>query len=623
MHYCLSSCNKIISVYTKNSQMPTEEKKVERYGLAFNPKWSRLDQELYCFRIAHPPEAGGLGQAEHFWNVVGMVWGPKNVVNNRTKIFVRNPWSEDMIEELCHHQYCAFGGGGGTTKSETAGLWLLVKYLANARKILGGVLSTSIPAAKRRIWGSMTDLVNAVPALPLKVMASLNVIRYLSPTFKSSDKSSLALIAAERSQEKEAVGKLIGMHNEEVIIVGDELSELTDAILEYAMPGGNLCTNPKCQFIGLANPPGYFDPFAKLWKPKNGWGSINVDSYRWESEHGVSLHLDAMKSPNIIAGKTLYPFLPTAEQIEAAKKAEGGENSLRFWRMVRGFPCPAGSEELIYTQSDIVLHEGDAPITVWDERPITKCAGLDPGFTNGGDKSIMTIATVGYTTAGLLTLNYEEQIELVEDVTLLDKENRSQQICRRFKEECEKRDIQIVNTAVDATGAGDPFCDVLDIVWGRGSLRVKFGGKPSDRPVSFTDATPANERYYDRVTEIWYSGKEYLRAGQLKGIPTQMAVQMCQRLYGTTGIKKLIYAESKKLMKFRMQCSPDWADSGFVVLDLARTRLGFAPKAPENIRTEKNMVGTTGWGNLRRRLSAQGNMPSQFARANPRPGWIK
>lgn len=603
--------------------MPTEQKKIERYGLSFSPKWSRLDQELYCFRVAHPIEKGGLGQAEHFWKVVDMVWGPKNVVNNRTKIFVRNPWSEDMIEELCKYAYCAFGGGGGTTKSETAGLWLLVKYLANARKILGGVLSTSIPAAKRRIWGSMTDLVNAVPALPLKVMASLNVIRYVSPTFVSSDKSSLALIAAERSKAKEAVGKLIGMHNEEVIIVGDELSELTEAILEYALPGGNLCTNPKHQFIGLANPPGYFDPFAKLWKPKGGWGEISVESYRWESEHGVSMHFDAMKSPNIIAGKTLYPFLPTADQIQAARKAEGGENSLRFWRMIRGFPSPVGEEDLIYTQPEILVHEGDGPV-IWDERPTLQCASLDPGFTNGGDRSVMTLGTVGYSTAGLLTLSYGQQIELVEDVRKLEEENRSQQICKAFMEECVKRNIEIVNTACDSTGAGSPFCDVMDIVWGRGMLRVNFGGAPSERPVSFTDMTPADKRYYDRVTEIWYSGKEYLRAGQLKNIPGMMATQMCQRKYGTTGADKLIYAESKKFMKLRMQCSPDFADSGFILLDLARQRLGFAPKVPENVRgTNKPLVGNTGWAAIRRRLGAQGNMPSQLVRANPRPGWLR
>lgn len=600
-----------------------EEGRVEKYGLTFSPKWSPLDRELYCFRIAHPPEKGGLGQAEHFWNVVSLVWGPKNACKNKTKIFIRNPWSEDMINELCVYQYCAFGGGGGTTKSETVGLWMIVKYMANPRKILGGVLSTSVPAAKRRIWGSMSDFVNAVPVLPLRVMTGTNLIRYESAGFKASDKSVLALIAAERSQEKDAVGKLIGMHNDEVIIAGDELSELTEAILEYALPGGNLATNPKHQFIAMSNPPGYFDPFAKLWKPKAGWGSINVDSTRWESQYGISLHFDGLKSPNIIAGKVLYPFLPTAEGVAAAKKAEGGENSLRFWRMVRGFPAPEGSEELIYSQSDIVMYEGEVPV-IWDERPTQRCGALDPGFTNGGDRSIAYFGTTGYSKEGLKTLNYDEYVELVEDVTLLEKENRSQQIARRFKEECEKRGITPYYAACDATGAGDPFCDVLDIVWGRGVLRVKFGGKPSDLPVSFTDPTPAKDRYYDRVTEIWYSGKEYLRAGQLKGISAAMATEMCERKYGTTGEKKLIYVESKKMMKFRMQKSPDIADAGFILLDLARQRLGFTAVMPESVKgaAPTNTSGG-GWAGLRRKLGVQPVRRSAILGNQRPPSWLR
>src|SRR5882724_2134866 len=146
----------------------------------------------------------------------------------------------------------------------------------------------------------MVEYVNAVPSLPLKVIDSQGIIRYESPTFTSSDRSSLALVAAERKQEKEAIGKLIGMHNTFVCVIGDELSELTESILEYALPGGNLTTNPRYQFVGLSNPPGYFDPFAKLWKPKNGWTSVTAEDDSWETEHGIGLHFDGTRSPNIL-----------------------------------------------------------------------------------------------------------------------------------------------------------------------------------------------------------------------------------------------------------------------------------------------------------------------------------
>lgn len=574
--------------------------KQTKYRLQFPKKWSALDVELYCFRIGHPTEKGGLGKAEHWWKVVNLLYSKNNPVGNRTKFFLRNPWSEDIIEELCNFNYVGVGGCAGSSKSETLALWLLVNYLADARHTLCVMLSTSLKEARKRIWGSLVDFIRAVPAFStiLKVVDSQGIIRYESPAYKASDRSSLALVAAEQKQEKDAIKKLIGMHNDLVIIVADEMSELTKALLEYALPGGNLTSNPKYQFVALANPNSYYDPFGVFWKPADGWTSINVDSTRWLTETGVGLHFDGMKSPNVLEGRTIYPFLPTIQKIEDAKKAEGGENSLRFWRMIRGFMCPTGQEELIYAEGDIVKFKGDIP-AVWGDKPLTKCAALDPGFTSGGDRSVAMLGSIGLSKDGLTTLCYNRYVELVEDVT--SKEERSYQICRKFKELCEKEEIDPYNAACDATGAGDPFCDILATIWSPAFLRVKFGGKASDLPVSMTNPKLGNELYYDRVTEIWYSGKELLRQGQIKGIMPEFAKEMCIRKYGTTGAEKKIYAESKADMKLRAGRSPDIADSGFILLDLCRQRLHFAAVSVEGLNPIKG-VGT--WRKKVRRLSA-------------------
>jgi len=577
-----------------------------KYGLQFPKKWTVLDIELYCFKIGHSPEKGGLGKAEHWWKFVGYVWGKNNIVGNKSKFFIRNPWSEDIINELCEQKYVAVGGAAGTTKSETLALWHLVNYLADARNYLGVMLSTSLKEARKRIWGSLIDFIRAVPAFStvLKIVDSQGIVRYESPAFKASDRAALALVAAEQSQEKDAIKKLIGMHNKKVFVTADELSELTKALLEYALPGGNLTSNPEYQFSGLANPNSYYDPFGVFWKPKNGYGSINVDSTRWETDYGVGLHFDGMKSPNVLAGRTIYPFLPTIEKIEDAKRAEGGETSLRFWRMIRGFPCPTGQEELIYTEQDIIKFEGDKP-PVWADKPLEKCASLDPGFTNGGDRSVVMLGTVGEDKSGIRTLCYDRYVILTEDVT--SSEERSFQIARQFMELCQKEKIAVTNCAVDATGAGAPFCDILATVWMPGFLRVQFGGKASDIAVSLTNPKLGHEMYYDRVTEIWYSGKEFLRQGQIKGIMPDLAREMCMRKYGTTGAEKKIYAESKKDMKLRVQRSPDIADAAFILLDLCRQRLQFTPIASE----EQVKKRGGGWRNKVKRLNpayAKGSM---------------
>lgn len=580
----------------------------KKYGLLFPAKWNALDIELFCFRTKRTVEQGGLGQEEHFWKIVNFLWGPNNPIGNRTKFFIRNPWSEDMIREACRHRYIGVGGPAACSKSETYALWIIISYIADPRNTLGAVLSTSIKEARKRIWGSMVNFIRAIPkpGLPLKIVDTQGIIRYQSPTFKASDQSSISLLAAEKKSEKEAVGKLIGMHNRLVIIVADELSELTDSLLEYAMPGGNLTSNPYYQFIGLSNPAGYYDPFAKLWKPKAGWMSINVESEQWETEHGVALHFDALKSPNVLAGYIVFPlpgdptksFLPTIEKIEEAKKTEGGENSIRFWRMMRGYMCPTGQEDLIYSEVDIVKYKGDEPAQ-WNDEPVIKVAGLDAGFTNGGDRSIAFLATVGTTILGVRTLCYELQEEMMVDVTNVE-EGHSYQVARLFKEFCEKHGVQPFHAAVDSTGAGGPFCDIMNQVWSREILRVNFGGRASDLPVSLTELIPGHERYYDRVTEIWYSGKELLRQGQIKGILPVQAQEMAIRKYGTTGATKKIYAESKVDMKLRTGGkSPDVADAGFIVLALCRERLGFTSTQIVTPLRKKQ-----GWGATRQRLNA-------------------
>lgn len=583
------------------------EDKIVKYGLKFPAHFNKLDIELHCFKVAHSVEAGGLGKPGHFWRAVALLWGKQNVVGNRTKYFIRNPWSEEMVEEWCTERYIAVGGPASCSKSETYALLLLLEYLADARNVLGCILSTSLKEARKRIWGSLVEFIRAIPepGLPLKVIDSQGIIRYVSGDYVSSDKASISLVAGERKAEKEAVGKLIGMHNQKVFVIADELSELTPSILEYGMPGGNLTSNPQYKFVGLSNPPGYFDPFALLWKPKAGWVSVTVDDTRWETEHGIGLHFDANKSPNLSypEGKEPYPFLPTRQKIEDAKKAEGGENSTRYWRMMRGFPSPGGSEELIYAPSDIIKFRGDER-PIWNDWPIIRLAALDPGFTNGGDRSIAYFGTLGTMTNGTRALCFDEYMELIEDVTN-KKENRTYQICRIFAEQCRKRGVLPQNAGVDATGAGSPFCDVLDVVWSPLFNRVRFGGKASDLPVSLTSPQKGFERYYDRVTEIWYSGKELLRQGQLKGIHPDMALEMTTRLYGTTGAEKKIYAESKADMKLRTKRSPDIADAAFIMLDVARQRHGFGAQKTNQYGRP---IQASSWSALRNRLNAPRNL---------------
>ena len=92
-------------------------------------------------------------------------------------------------------------------------------------------------------------------------------------------------------------------------------------------------------------------------------------------------------------------------------------------------------------------------------------------------------------------------------------------------------------------------------------------------PTSGISPVRANEKFSNRVTELWYVGVEFLRSGQLKGITPDLARELTARKYSTMSGGKLV-VEPKKDMKARMGKSPDLADAAFMLLDICRHRLG-------------------------------------------------
>jgi len=201
-----------------------------------------------------------------------------------------------------------------------------------------------------------------------------------------------------------------------------------------------------------------------------------------------------------------------------------------------------------------------------------RVAGFDPAFTNGGDRSVLYVGSYGKSRDGTTVVSFDKAHLLREDSTKAN-EPRNFQIARMVKEICEKEGVRPEHLAVDATGAGDPFCDILSELWSSRVFRVKFGEKPTNLPTSAVSPVMANEKFSNRVTELWYVGVEFLRSYQLKGISPDLARELTARKYSTLAGGKLV-VEPKKDMKARMGKSPDLADAAFLLLDVCRQRLG-------------------------------------------------
>lgn len=546
----------------------------KQWGVWWHPlQEPLLWRHLVCFRKGPKELPLSLGRAAHFKEACNILWGPRNT----RKKFVWHPWAERMLDAACAEMdkgdknFIAVAGCASSGKTDWAAIWAILNFLSAPKSTMVIVTSTTLKDSRKRIWGSIRDYWQAIPGVaPGKLVDSQGLIRFDPGDGSASDKSGITLVAAEKSKDKEALGKLIGFKAPRLILIADELPELGESVVQAAY--SNLANNPSFQMIGLGNPASYYDAFGVFAKPKDGWASINAGSEEWETERGICIRFDGEKSPNITAGKTVYPWMITEQFLEQQKEALG-ENSGAYWRMVRGFWSATGASDGIYSEADIVKFQADQPV-IWMTPP-TRIAALDPAFTNGGDRSALFFGHYGESKDGLKTLCFDHVEFLNEDVT--DKVNpRTFQIVRQFRERCEAFGVLPENAAFDFSGAGKPFGDIVAREWSPKVHRVDFAGKASDLQASVSDPTPACERYANRVTEIWFGAKELIRTGQIKGISTSLAKELCARTYTTSkGATMRLLAEPKPDMKMRIGKSPDEADAALMLVALCREKYGF------------------------------------------------
>ena len=252
--------------------------------------------------------------------------------------------------------------------------------------------------------------------------------------------------------------------------------------------------------------------------------------------------------------------------------------------MVKAVFFDTDETEGIYSEAELT-RSGAMKQVDWSGTPVP-IAGLDPAFTNGGDRCILYTGLVGYDTTGQYVCQLKEAIHLNDDATN-KAVPRTYQIVRQVKEECVKRNILAENLALDSTGAGSPFADVLSAEFGEQILRVSFGGKASDKRVSVNSKLIGQELYVNRVSELWFVGKEFIRTKQLFGISNDLAQEITGRNYDMIkGATLRMKIESKPEFKSRFGKSPDLADAAFLCLDMARQRHGFVAVEPPNDVTE-------------------------------------
>lgn len=561
---------------------------LETYGIDFkgqNPR-NQLNIELAFMRCKTGSTRGWNGEPNpkgkpawlHFVNAVNLIWNYPGT----KKPFVWHPWAIDMAKASFAHKRLGVAGCGSSGKSDYFAVYALVSWLSNPFKNVVLVTTTTLKDAKGRIWGKITGYYNNMVAPPPgKLLDSSYELIAVDPTSgKSMPEYGISLFPGESSKSAESSRAIRGKKHGDggkIIVIMDEMAELSNSIVNTFEE--NLTQNPNHQIIGIANPNTPYDPFGLFCEPiaEGGYASITESDFEWEGKGGHVIRFDAELSPNVIEGRTIYPFLMTREQLEEKRhQREIGRLSARgYYRGVKGFWLLDADDEAIYSPAELFRCHGKP---VWQGIP-TKVGGFDVGYTAGGDRSVLITASIGVCTDGKKRIAFDDVVYLNED--LKNKEiDRTRQIVAKLKAECEKRGILPENLAIDSTaGGGKTFCDAVWANWSNKILRVDFGGKASDRPVSSADRAKSSVRYVNRVSELWYAGKEAVRCDQLRAIPKEASEEMVVRRFKDNKAQdggSRIKVESKLDMKQRTGKSPDIADALFLVLDLCRERHGLS-----------------------------------------------
>ena len=457
--------------------------------------------------------------------------------------------------------------------------------------------STHLSGARDRIWGAVLQLIDDIPEPPCRIVDSVGLIAYVDQsTGKSYSTYGLKLVSADKKQGSRKIGKMIGGKAPRVILIADELGEISESVQEAA--SSNLATNPHFQMIGLSNPASKYDPFGIFCLPKGGWESVDVmNDMTWELQIGGKyIRLDAYDSPNFQLDDgdgEGYDYLPSQRTIDEALESLGATpdeaaKSSGFLRMFRAVFNDSDGGETVYSIAEITKA---GATNTRELGAVTILGGLDPSFSSNGDATVLKIGTLGYDEAGQHAISFGDAVRIYEDVT--DRSQpRNVQVAKKVVEECKKRGVKAENLAVDATGAGAPFCDILQMAFENDSfLRVQFGGAASDRKIKNDSKTTGRERYRNRASELFFIGKQFLLGKQLFGVSSDMVKQMTSRMFKThKGTKGLVLqVEPKDEYKKRMGESPDETDASFILLEGARERHFFVPQDPVAVKEKESL----------------------------------
>lgn len=257
-----------------------------------------------------------------------------------------DPWARqrDILQAMSRSNRVSVVSGNGVGKTDVAAIlawWFVCTREPGCRVFL---TSSKGDQTERAVW-------KAVRRLWLKSkMAIGGALPKLGKTgWDGPDGQEILILTADQAE------KMQGLRAPDMLVIADEASGIEDRLFDAIE--GNLSGDGKLLLIGNpAEPVGYF------------WESQKPDS------SFTRLHISALESPNVVAGRIVIKGLTTLSWCEMRERDWGGKESARYQMRVLGkFLVNEAGKPI--TWKDVT----DAQARLATTTPTGRlCVGLDP-----------------------------------------------------------------------------------------------------------------------------------------------------------------------------------------------------------------------------------------------------
>lgn len=574
----------------KDSGM-SSKKFISRYGMAFPDNMDDLSIELFCYAISR----GQYGRTycikhnidledfklltpfEHFIKAVQLQWPTEVSIKSRGYM---NTQLLRTIEELCNNDDLVLAGAASMGKSFPVGLWILLDWCAAPTCTSSWVATTTIGASEDRIWGIISKLWKASRIKIGNLMDYRHMIVWGGGDgndqrdYRNAIK---ALAFPQGNEGQKAIDTTRGRKNDRIRLALDELPEMEMGALTARV---NLSSNDDKVFIGIGNPSAGDNPHTRWCTPRgqSNFDTVTMDMDKWETETGVCLFYNGMRSPNFQAPSSEpppFPFLmDRVKQAQMLKQCYGDENAVDYVRNAIGWWPKSGFNQTILT-GDLIRNANTHELPLWDSNGLTKVAGFDTAFTAGGDRCVLTIGTLGYvrgTSQRVLHMDSQHVIQLSARETAEFENQLATEVVRI----CRNAGVEPHKFGMDVSGDGGRVGQAIIREWlktdqnGHSIVLISSMGKPTDRIAAEVDKRPCKDVYDRLVSEFWYSAYHGFKSRTIWGIDytSELGRELCLRRYTLKSRKVSI--ETKNDFKARIGYSPDLADSFVYCLEMAR-----------------------------------------------------